>query len=59
MEVLPRALEVIFEVKMKTINEKIISKKKKFQLAKCNFFSSLWIPLTFKSHDFLFLIYFK
>jgi hypothetical protein len=38
MEVLPQALKVIFEVKMKIINEKIISKKNIFNLQNAIFF---------------------
>jgi hypothetical protein len=54
MGVLPQALEIIFEVQRKMINEKIIRTQKK-QKQKHDFilFPSLWILLIFKPHNFL------
>jgi hypothetical protein len=52
MEVLPQALENIFEIQRKMSNEKITRKKKTFQLTKKTFFF-LWIPPIFKPHNFL------
>jgi hypothetical protein len=49
---LPQALEIIFEMQMKKISEKIIA----FQLTKpffFFFFFSFWTPPTFKPHNFL------
>jgi hypothetical protein len=49
---LPQALEIIFEMQMKKISEKIIA----FQLTKpffLFFFFSFWTPPTFKPHNFL------
>jgi hypothetical protein len=55
MEVLPQALEIIFKVQRKWSNEKITRKKKKLFNLQNVFFkkNSLWIPLTFKPHNFL------
>jgi hypothetical protein len=39
MGTLLQALEIIFEVQRKRVNEKIIRKKKVFQFTKCDFFS--------------------
>jgi hypothetical protein len=53
MGALPQALEIIFEVQWKRINEKITKKKEKaFQLIHCFFFPSLWTLLIFKLHNF-------
>jgi hypothetical protein len=51
MGVLPQALEIIFQVQRKMINEKISRKKKTFQLTKGVLFS-FWTPPTFKPHNF-------
>jgi hypothetical protein len=62
MGVLPQALEIIFEVQRKMINEKIIrTKKKTKQKQKHDFilFPSLWILLISNLITFLFLIHFK
>ncbi len=55
-EALPQAIEIIFEMQRKKINEKITRKKKKL----CNFKRiSLWTPLTFNTHNFLISYSFK
>ncbi len=60
MEVLPDALEIIFEVQMKRSNEIIIKRNISFLIYKCVlFFPSLWTPLFFKPHNFLISYYFK
>ncbi len=58
---LPRALEIISEVKMKMSNVKIARKKKAFQLTKRFFFYFLLFgPLLLsKLETFSFLIHFK
>jgi len=54
MRVLPQALEIIFEVQRKMINEKITRKKKwLFNLQNSFVFSSIWTPPTFKPDTFL------
>jgi hypothetical protein len=58
MGVLPQALEIIFEVQRKMINEKISRKKKAFQLTKGVFF--LFGPLLPSNLiTFIFLIHLK
>ncbi len=61
MGVVPQALEIIFEVQRKKINEKLTRKKKAFQLKIYLFFflSSLWTPLIFKPRNFLISYSFK
>jgi hypothetical protein len=57
MGALPQALEIIFEVQRKRINEKITKRKNKLSNLENMFFfflfSSLWTLLTFKLHNFL------
>jgi len=55
MGVLPQALQIIFEVQWKKINEKITRRKKKFQLPNtfCFFLPLLLDPPTLKPHIFL------
>jgi hypothetical protein len=56
MGVLPQALEIIFEVQRKRINDKITREKKNFPSYKMrfhSFFSSLWTPSPLKPHNFL------
>jgi hypothetical protein len=52
MGVLPRVLEIIFEVQRKMSNETIIKRKISFPTYTTRFFS-FWIPPTFKPHSFL------
>jgi len=54
MQVLPQALEIIFEAQRKRSNEKITRKKKKlFNLQNSFFFlPSLWTSPTFKLHNY-------
>jgi hypothetical protein len=61
MEVLPQALQIIFEVQWKKINEKITRRKKKFQLPNtfCFFLPLLLDPSYFETSDlsyFLFIL---
>jgi hypothetical protein len=60
MGVLPQALEIIFEVQMKMINEKITRKKKWLFNLQNSFFFLLFGPLLLSNlMPFLFLIHFK
>jgi hypothetical protein len=61
MGILPRALEVIFEVEMKRSNEKIARRKISFPTHKkvLFLFSSLWTPPTFNASNFLISYSFK
>jgi hypothetical protein len=51
MGALFQALEIIFEVQMKSSNEKITRRKLSIPTHK-TFFSSLWTPPTFKASNF-------
>ncbi len=54
MGVLPQVLEIIFQVQRKRTNEKLTQNKlSKIQNAFFSLFLSLWIPPTFKPHNFL------
>jgi hypothetical protein len=55
MRVLPRALEITFEVQRKRNNEKITRKKQSFPTSKMRFLSLFFSlnPFTFKHHNFL------
>jgi hypothetical protein len=53
MGVLLQVLEIIFEMQKKMSNEKIIGKEISFPTYKTHFFSSFWIPPTFKPYNFL------
>jgi hypothetical protein len=55
MGALPQALEIVFEVQRKKSNEKTTKRKISFPSYQTLYFllSSLWTPLTFKSHNFL------
>jgi hypothetical protein len=48
-----QALEIMFEVQRKRINEKITRKKKTFPTYKTFLFLFLWTPFAFKPHNFL------
>jgi hypothetical protein len=50
---LHQALEIIFEVQMKRIDEKITRKKKSFPTYKTSFFFPPLTPFIFKFHNFL------
>jgi hypothetical protein len=54
MGALPQALEIIFEVKRKRHNEKLLEAKKALQFTKhiIFLFSSLWTPPTFEASNF-------
>jgi len=57
---LPQALEIIFEVQRKRINEKITRRKISFPIYKMHFFfPSFWTPPNFKPCNFLIVIHFK
>jgi hypothetical protein len=57
---LPQALEIIFEVQRKRINDKIIRRKISFSIYKTHsFFLSFWTPPNFKPCNFLIFIHFK
>jgi hypothetical protein len=55
MGVLLQTLEIIFEVQTKRTNEKVTRREMNFPTYKTCFFPffSLWIPPTFKPHNFL------
>jgi hypothetical protein len=55
MGVLPRALEITFEVQRKRNNEKITWKKQSFPTFEMRFLSLFFSlkPLTFEDHNFL------
>jgi len=58
--VLPQALEIIFEVQRKKINEKITRRKISFPTYKMHFFFSSFEPLLLSNVIiYLFIIYFK
>jgi F0F1-type ATP synthase membrane subunit a len=60
MGVAPQALEIIFEVQRKTINEKITRKKKQLYNLQNAFFFLLFGPLLLSNLiPFLFLIHLK
>jgi hypothetical protein len=54
MGVLPQVLEIVFEAQRKRIIEKLTQNKlSNIQNAFFYLFLSLWIPPTFKPHNFL------
>jgi hypothetical protein len=54
MQVLPQALEIIFEMQRKRSNGKIVRRKLSFSTYKMPFvFSSLWTPPIFEASNFL------
>jgi hypothetical protein len=59
MGTLAQALEIIFEVQRKRINEKITKKEKAFQLTKSGFFLLFRALLLSNLITFLFLIHYK
>jgi len=59
MRVLPQALEIIFEVKMKGSNEKIARRKITFSTHKTSFFLLFGPILISKLLTFSFLVHFK
>jgi hypothetical protein len=60
MGALPQALEIIFEVQRKRINEKITRKEKAFKVIKSVFFPSSLGPLLLSNCiTFLFFIHLK